>query len=274
MSFYVKKASGEKELFDPEKFKTSLRRAGANQEIIDEIIQELEKQPAMRSTKKIYRFAHDYLESHKPALAARYSIKHALFDLGPAGYPFEQFIGHLFERQGYKVTTNKLMSGFCVEHEIDVLAIKDSMQYIIECKFHQRQNYKSDIKIPLYVKARFDDIIEALSQKKTSIPFQPYIVTNTKFTTEAIKFAECRNIKLLDWSYPYGESLPVLIDKYKLHPITALSSLSQNQKSALIKQGVILCKDAAKHQQVFSRIGLSAQKARKIIAEAQEVCEI
>ena len=38
MEFYVRKASGKRELFDIEKFRTSLKKAGAEESLIERII--------------------------------------------------------------------------------------------------------------------------------------------------------------------------------------------------------------------------------------------
>ena len=92
MDFYVRKASGRKELFDTEKFRASLAKAGAAESLIDSMVFEIQQLPKLRSTKEIYGYALTRLQQEHMAVAARYNIKRALLDLGPAGFPFEQFI--------------------------------------------------------------------------------------------------------------------------------------------------------------------------------------
>ena len=71
---------------------------------------------------------------------------------------------------------------------------------LVECKFHNKQQYYSDLKTSLYVKARFDDIN---AQKSGSEKFTTCLLaTNTKFTRNAIRYSECAGIKLLSWGYP------------------------------------------------------------------------
>jgi len=274
MSFYITKVSGEKELFDPEKLKRSLRKSRVPAEIIEEILRQVEANPALRTTKNIYGFAYDYLRHAKPSLGARYSLKQALLELGPAGFPFEQYVAHLFRKEGYTVETNQIITGHCVDHEIDAVCSNNHEKYMIECKFHGRQELKSDVKVSLYVKARFDDVKEAWQKKRAPEFHQAWIVTNTKFTSEAIKFAECRNIKLLGWDYPAGNTLPDLVAKYGLHPITALTSLSGAQKKMLIEHQITLCHEATKNPSIMRELGFSQKEVDAIIKESSEVCEL
>ena len=301
MAFYITKISGEKELFDPEKLKRSLRKSKAPESLIDEILQKVENDPSLRTTQSIYGFAYDCLRQSKPSLAARYSLKQALIELGPAGFPFEQFIAHLFRKEGYFVETNQIVVGHCVEHEVDVICSNNKQKFMVECKFHGRPELKCDVKVSLYVKARFDDIKEAhvksaalrqahnnqevdghshaalrQTQNERDVDefHEAWIVTNTKFTTEAIKFATCRNIQLIGWSIPEGRSLSELVAKYGAHPITALTSLSGSQKRMLIQNNIVLCQDVEKHKNMFKELGFSHDEIENLVNEAHEVCTI
>ncbi len=274
MSFYITKMSGEKELFDPEKLKRSLRKSRAPEELIQEILEEVTKNTDLRTTQKIYEFAYSHLKKTKPSFGGRYSLKQALLELGPAGFPFEQYIADLFRKEGYTVTTNEIVTGHCVDHEIDAICTNNNERYMVECKFHGRQDLKCDVKVSLYVKARFDDVKEAWGKKRAPEFHQAWIVTNTKFTTQAIKFAECRNIQLLGWSYPEGKSLPDLVAKYGLHPVTALTSLSGSQKRMLIGENVVLCHDVEKHAHILKKLGFSQKEIEAIVNESVEICQI
>ena len=59
-------------------------------------------------------------------------------ELGPSGFPFENFIGHIFRHDGYSTDVGVIMQGNCVTHEVDVLACKDDRCYIVECKYHNQ----------------------------------------------------------------------------------------------------------------------------------------
>ena len=284
MAFYITKISGEKELFDPEKLRRSLHKSKAPESLINEILQKVENDPSLRTTQSIYGFAYDCLRQSKPSLAARYSLKQALIELGPVGFPFEQFIAHLFRKEGYFVETNQIVVGHCVEHEVDVICSNNKQKFMVECKFHGRPELKCDVKVSLYVKARFDDIKEAhvksaalrQTQNERDVDefHEAWIVTNTKFTTEAIKFATCRNIQLIGWSIPEGRSLSELVAKYGAHPITALTSLSGSQKRMLIQNNIVLCQDVEKHKNMFKELGFSHDEIENLVNEAHEVCTI
>jgi len=276
MDFLIKKASGEKEPFNLKKFKRSLKRCGAPDKVIMKIAQKIEKKTELRSTKQIYEFALEELKKINPALAARYNLKQALILLGPSGFPFELFIEKIFEEQGYTVERNQYVNGFCILHELDLIAKKNNTYLMIECKFHNRQKYKADVKIPLYIKARFDDVEKAWKLKPEHFKkfHQAWIATNTKFTSDAVQYSECAGIKLLDWKYPYKASLPVLIKKHTLYPITTLTTLSLPEKKALIKKGLILCRDIKKKENILKEIGLKPSDRRRTIKEAVDLCTV
>ncbi|HEV2601185.1 MAG TPA: restriction endonuclease [Candidatus Babeliales bacterium] len=272
---YIRKASGEKEPFDIQKFKHSLLKIGAPEQLITKIVKEIELMPAMRTTRQLYDFALERLQENNPPLAARYNIKRALMELGPTGFPFEQFIALIFKEQGYSTQTDQIGRGACVDHELDIIARKESKHLMIECKFHNRQGIKSDVKVTLYVKARFDDIAKGWNNnpKDTDKFHGAWIVTNTRFTSQAIQYAQCAQIQLLDWSYPVDNNLPHLIKKLQLHPITALTALSRQQKRAFIKNKLILCRDIPHRTELLKKLGFPEHTIKKICEEAAAICE-
>lgn len=267
MTFYIKKTSGEKETFSLRKLRASLRQVGADDKLIDTIVHEIERLHP-KSTKAIHAIAFSLLQKQEPHIAARYNLRRALMELGPAGFSFEQFIARTLTHLGYSTTTNVVVPGACVEHEVDIIAEKDNQQTIVECKFHHRLGLKIDVKVTLYVQARFEDI-----QRKKRCD-HVWLFTNTKFTSEAIAYANCMNMKLTGWSYPTDNSLARLIDRFGLHPITALTSLSNREKKELIRAGLILCRDAGQQKDLLKSIGLSGYAIKKLIREAHAVCKI
>jgi len=271
MSFNIKKISGDKEPFDRSKFSRSLSKAGASSSFINQLIKEIEENRHLRTTKKIYNYALDRLYRHKPAIASRYNIKQALLQLGPAGFPFEQFVAKIFQALGYATKTNVIIAGRCIDHEVDILLTEGNKQLMVECKYHNRQQLKSDVKVTLYIKASFDDVNEAWGHRQLHL-HKGWIVTNTKFTSEAIKYGECAGINLLSWDYPQGKSLIELIHAYTLHPITTLVSLNKKEKQTFIAKGFVLCKDAPRYKTMLKELGIPPQKIKAIISEALEVC--
>lgn len=271
---YVIKSSGEQELFSVEKFQRSLRKAGAKQEQIEQLTQKVLADPLLQTTYDIYRYAYEQLLKQAPPVAARYNLKMALSELGPTGYPFEHFVATIFKEQGFETAIDQTLPGFCVTHEIDIILKKDSKHYMVECKFHAI-HLKANVKIPLYIKARFDDVLKVLHHQESVAEFhQAWVVTNTQFTSEAIIYGECVGLNMISWSYPKDRGLAYMIDAYGIHPITTLTSLTRKQKQALIKEGLVLCKDAAASRHLLEKIGLHKKKIDQVLYEAQVVCEL
>lgn len=275
MSFFITKTSGEKELFSLRKFRRSLKKSGADAKSIDKIISDIiDMQP--KSTQEIHDYTISQLTKKNRPIAARYNLKRALMELGPAGYPFEKYIAALLTAMGYKTILNQFIDGACVRHEVDVLASRNKSHYMVECKFHNLVGLKTDIKVALYIHARFLDIEKAWkkSKKKQQQFYQAWIISNTQFTSEAIQYAHCVDMRLTGWSYPAGESLAEMIDAHGLYPITALTSLNRRQKNLLIEDGLILCRDAASYKSSFKKYGLKPQEIAQLLEEARAVCSI
>lgn len=264
----VTKASGEREPFNVEKFQRSLRRAGANDALIRSLTQQVMHDPSLITTREIYAFALGQLSASNPPVAVRYNLKSALSQLGPSGFPFEHFVAEIFKQLGYSVSVDQELSGACVAHEIDIVISKNGTQEIIECKFHQ-PHIRASVKVPLYVKARFDDIRTAHATITNA-----WCVTNTKFTTQATAYGQCVQLRMLSWDQPDNNNLATMIDKLGLHPITALTSLSASQKKDLIMDGVVLCKDLSHRKKELAKLGLPPAKVDAIVHEAQTACEL
>lgn len=271
----VTKASGEIEDFDENKVIRSLKKAGAQEKIIEKILHQIQKLPDRTSTQQIYSTAFESLKNAPFAVAARYNIKQALYDLGPTGYPFEQYVSHIFKQQNYSVSVSQKIDGYCVTHEIDIVAKKNDAHLIIECKFHNRYGLKSDIKTSLYVQARFEDIQKGFVHRKGKHVWDIHtiiLVTNTKFTTDAISYGKCVGIKMIGWAYPPQENLAYFIERYSLFPITALTTLNKHQKIELINNGVVLCQEICKNETRLQQIESNEQKRNQIFQEARDIC--
>lgn len=272
----ITKLSGETEQFSRSKLQESLINAGAPPESAKIIARKIERELKRGiTTKEIYRKAFSLLKKEKGPFAARYSLKRAIFELGPHGYPFERFIGKLLERNGYKVEVGKIIQGKCVTHEVDVVARKGDKQFFIESKFHNWQGTKSDVKVALYVKARFDDIQNKLRDVPDRATFhQVWLITNTRFTSDAIRYANCVHMKITGWKYPKRGSLENLIEQTGLHPLTAPTSLSSSQKKALLNRGIVLCREIIEKPQLLKEIGLRDSEYKQVMEEVKGICSV
>lgn len=271
----VTKFSGEIVLFDKEKLQKSLQKSGADESAVFQVMHEIDKQLYEGiPTKKIYKLAFQLLKKFSNAHAARYNLRSAVQALGPAGFFFEKFVAKLFELEGYQTQTNLIFDGKCISHEVDVLLKKENIISMIECKFHGNQDAKSDVKVPLYILSRFND----LREKDFSVFGSDYqiqhcwIVTNNRFTDDAIKFAICSGLNLLSWDYPKGNSLRNKIDSAQIYPVTCLTTLTQVEKDKLLIQEIITVKDLMRHSDWLSKIGLSKNRIKNILLEANQLC--
>jgi hypothetical protein len=277
MSVTIVKASGRQEEFDIRKLVDSLIRSGASEDVAQEIAQKVSGQitPRLR-TKHIFRMARKLLHKYNRAADMRYSIKRAIYALGPAGYQFEQYFARILKEYGYAVEVNRIMNGYCVTHEVDVFAVKENSGFIIECKYHSDGGIPTDVKTALYIHSRFADIkrgYEASPGNCVRI-IEGWLVTNTRCSSDAIKFAECMGLRIVSWRYPQREGLEKMIEDKRLYPVTILTSVRRNILDILFLNKFILAKDIADiDQQAFiERSGLDRNIAGILKREADEVC--
>lgn len=264
----VVKATGEKESFSEEKVRVSIQRAGIPEELQKQVLTHIKnKLYDDIPTSEIYRHITEFLgQSQNPYTKARYSLKQAIMDLGPTGYPFEDFVGEILKAGGYQTQVRVILAGKCVTHEIDVVAKKETNKVIIEAKFHNMPGIKTGIHEALYTKARFNDIVEKNDFN------QVWLVTNTKISQDAITYGVCMGMKIVSWNYPEGESLRDLIENARLHPITALTTLSQSQQQKLLENHIVLCKNICQNPDLLDQFGIKNEEKKATLSEAQFVC--
>lgn len=269
----VIKASGNKELFDVTKLIRSLKNAGANQNTIEDIIQHIEKWIYSGvTTKNIYEYAFEIL-NRKTEQSTRYRLKQAIMELGPSGYPFEHFIGKIFEKQGYHTSVGVMVEGYCISHEMDVIATYDHNQLLIECKYSSDQGKNVSVQVPLYVRSRIDDIIKKRKELKQyqDFNFSGWVITNTRFSPESEEYARCYNLHLVGWDYPHGNGLKEMIEKEKIYPITILNSLNTKQKQYLIEKGFVICYELIHHIDILNELSLNHKKRYEVMKEIETI---
>lgn len=269
----ITKADGTLEEFNPAKLRQSLQRSGASRHDVDKIVNEIEKiLHEGIQTKEIYKQAFALLKGVESAVIARYAVRRALFGLGPTGFPFETFLAKLYEKLGYNTKTGILLKGKCAEHEIDLAAYKADHSFIAEAKFHARTGLKSDLQVAMYSYARLLDLADnSICSADVCGIKDLKIITNTKFTNAATKYANCVGVELLSWEYPKQGNLYDLIEKTKMYPITVLQSLTISQKRLLIERGIIVTADIFKRPDDVAKLHLSPKKMEALLIEARQL---
>ncbi len=270
----IKKQSGEWVNFDRQKLVRSLINSGANYELANAIVSEIESKIQHGATsKQIFRLAFQKLRTRSNSNAARYNLKKGIQLLGPAGFYFEKFIARIFELQGFLTKTNLIVEGNCVSHELDVVVQKDMHLAMIECKFHGSQETKTDVKVPMYILSRFNDLRNrdfnffSSNQQFTKC----WIVTNNKFTEDAVKFGVCSELNLLSWNYPEGNSLKDIITHYRVFPITCLTTITQAEKEILLLEDILTVYDFIHFGKSKTNLKLSQNRLKKVLNECHQL---
>lgn len=269
----ITKADGEQEPFDSAKLEHSLQSAGASStvraRILAQIISDLH--PGMM-TEDIYARAFELLRTHEATpIAARYSIKRAVFELGPSGFPFEQFLAEVMRAHGWHTSTGVTLMGRCASHEVDVLMERNGTRVGIEAKFHNDPGGKTDVKDALYVHARYEDLGRA--PEASSRVDEGWLVTNTRFTRNAIRYAHCSSLKLIGWDYPHKHGLFDMIEAGGVHPLTALTTLTTGEKRRLLDKRIVLCRHI-QTPHLLQEYGVKHDHIPKVLEEARQLCGI
>lgn len=270
----IVKANGEHQTFDPEKLRFSLLHSGATAEATEEVVAHLipDLHNGM-STHDIYRHAFQVLAKLSKPVARSYSLRRAVMQLGPSGFPFEDFIAEVLRAKGLECLTRQTVLGGCVPHEVDVVAWNQKKLIMVEAKFHNELGTKSDLKVVLYIKARFDDLAENVfayggeNRKVTD----SWLITNTKFSSTAIHYAVCKNMTLIGWNYPEQGSLQQMIEEERLHPVTCLTTLTEAQKKILLTGGIVLCSKVKENPEVLRQLLGDGLNHNAVLTEINEL---
>lgn len=270
----IRKTSGEMEAFSRNKLNASLSRSGADPEAIRAIVDDVEAwiYDGIPSS-KIYSRAFSLLRKQQLGMAARYKLKNAMMELGPTGYPFERLIGEVFRLQGFDVEVGQVLQGHCVTHEVDVIATRGKEQHFIECKYYQSTGKNANVQVPMYIRSRVDDLIRYRKElpQFRDFTFHGWVVTNTRFTSDAVSFGECTGLNLLSWDYP-SRGLKELIDEEHIFPVTVLTRLTTAEKHALMDQGIVLCNQIPANLNVLASVGIDEKRIKGIVKEIHYLC--
>jgi hypothetical protein len=232
--------------------------------------------PPSSHTKAIFRMAKKLLRQYNAVSGMKYSLKKALSALGPSGYPFEKYVARILKSHGYDVEVDKIVAGYCVNHEVDVYAVRGDEHFVVECKYHSNGGNPTDVKVALYIHSRFEDIRKAFAQNpaEESVVYRGLLVTNTRLTTDAIKYAECAGLGIMSWRYPAKESLEKMIEGKRLYPVTVLPAARRKALGPLFDNDIILAQEIADmdERDFLKKSGLDLATARTIKKQADALC--
>ena len=268
-NFYIYKSHGGKEVFSKQKLFYSLMRTGLPKKECQDIADKVAKEVGQGTkTREIYRKALKLVKETSSLAAVHYSLKKAIFDLGPSGHHFETYVAKYFQEKGFQTETCLILNGRLVKHEVDVIAVKDQTRVFVECKFHNRVGIKNDIKIALYIKARWDDLNEGPEGKNLD---GFYLASNTAFSIDAITYAKGTNLKLLGVNAPSEKPFIEEIKELNLYPITSLKKLSRSFKNTLLSKNILLAKELPGQIKLLTRMGMLEDEINLLLLEVEQL---
>jgi len=243
LAIFVIKADGKKELFDRGKVVRTCLRMGATGQVAEAVAEKIEMNLYDGiETRKILQMIFRQLSRHEPAVKHKIDLRKALSLMKPKP-DFEFFIQTLLSEHGYEVTPNQIVNGKCVEHEVDAIARRDGLTYIVEVKHHFNYHILTGLDVSRVARAVFEDVTEGFELGLNSLKIdRAMIVCNTKFSEHAKRYAECRGIKHIGWNSPLDLNLQTMIAEKKLYPITYLKGLTITTTERLAQAGIVLLK--------------------------------
>ena len=87
------------------------------------------------------------------------------------------------------------------------------------------------------------------------------------------KYGNCVGLMLTSWDYPKGRALKNRIDTAGLHPLTSLTTITKSEKSKLLEQGIVLCREIKDNPDVLKKVGIGGARRKKILADSQSLCK-
>jgi hypothetical protein len=270
----VIKANGAREEFSKWKIVRTCLRMGATQETAEAIADEIESRLYDGiTTRRILQMIYRRLKKRKPVMKLQIDLRRSLSLLRSAP-DFERYIQFLLRAHGYEVTSNQIIRGRCVEHEVDAVARKDGKTCIVEVKHHYKYHTPTSLDVSRISRAVFEDLTEGhqLGHNNLKIDYA-MIVCNTKLSEHAKRYANCRGIKHIGWSTPPNQDLQTMIETKKLYPITILKGLSTTTRNKLTSNNIILLKQLTETNttQLRRQTGIAKQKLAPLVDSAKAI---
>lgn len=269
------KGDGNKVPFDANKVKESIRKTGAGEAIIEQVLSKVtSKMKDGMTTQDLYNLVKKELNDQSVCFSCRYSLRESVLKMGPAGFNFEYYVAAILEAHGYKTEVPKTnFQGACVDHEIDVVAEKDNRRIMIEAKFRNRKNDTVDLKDIMATWSRFLDLVDGASVGRCPHFDEVWLVTNARFTKHARKFGQCKAMHLTGWKYPKDYSFGGMVDEVALYPVTAVDDLAENEVEDLAKSGLLLCKDLeqTEPEDLSERLNWKIERAKNLIGKCSAI---
>jgi Holliday junction resolvase-like predicted endonuclease len=273
---YVTKADGSKQPFDKQKIINTCLRLQATPEQAQSIADKIEaKAYDGIPTKKILQMIFQYMKKYRPAIGYQIDLRQAIAMLRSKP-DFEIFVSKLFEAMGYKVETNLIIQGKCIEHEIDVVARKEEEVILIEAKHHVNHHTYSGLDVFLQLNSNLEDLREGYKAGKNKFRFtKAILICNTKVSEHAKRYALCKGLEFIAWKFPLERGLERIIEENKLYPITFLREIERGEAYKLADAKIVTIKQLLDDAEKIARnTGISKNRILKLQQDAKLVLGI
>jgi len=263
----VTKANGSRQLFDKNKIVKTCMRMGATRRDAVDVADKIEKRLYDGvSTAKILQMLFQFMRKYRPHVGRIYDLRRGLSLMGSKP-EFEIFVQLLLSYNGFEVSSNRILRGKCVEHEVDGIARLNGVAYLVETKHHVNYHSFTGLDESRIARAILEDVTEGYALGKNGLKIdKAMIVTNTKYSDYAIQYGVCKGILQVGWSTPANLSLQSMIEAKNLYPLSCVRGLSIDTRMQLADSGVVLINQLMEEDAVVlaRQTGLSQEVIRKI----------
>ncbi len=258
--------------FDKEKVVQTCLRMGTTREVAVKVAQQVEtKLYEGISTKEILRLVFTLIRRHKPAAKHVFDLRYGI-SLMESKPEFEVFVRVLLSYSGFQVQPNTILRGLCGEHEVDAVAVKDGLTYLVEAKHHGTYHALTGLDESRIARAIIEDVTDGYKNGIT--PFKvdgAMIVTNTRYSEHASVYGGCRGILQVGWSSPEGLGIKDVVEKYRLYPLSCLRGVSRETRLRLVDVGIVLIRQLLDqdHGYLERTLGLSPEAVSSLMEKAR-----
>lgn len=276
MAFLVTKADGSKQPFDKEKIVQTCLRMGANHDVAIQVAEQVEKRVYEGiTTQKILQIIFTLMRKNKPAVKHLFDLKHGISLMEPKP-EFEAFVRVLLAHSGFQVKPNTILKGLCGEHEVDAIASKDGLTYLVEAKHHLNYHALTGLDESRIARAIIEDITDGYTRGATAVKIDgAIIVTNTRYSEHALVYGGCRGILQVGWTSPEGFGLRDTVEKYQLYPLSCLRGISTETRLRLVEAGIVLIKQLLEQDSHYieRKIELPQENVLSMMEKARHTTE-
>ena len=240
MTIQVIKADGTMQAYDRNKVMRTIRNYGIPDGEAEAVIEEIERHLHDRMrTRDILRLIRTVGRKYQPVVAERTNVRRAIGLFRPKP-DFELYVQALLAGSGYEVGEGRILKGRCGEHEVDAIAAKDGITYFVEVKHHHNHHRMTGLDEGRIARAIVEDVQEGYKEGRNHFTVdKAMIVSNTKLSSHAKRYAACWDIKHIGWDNPAEENIASMVADRMLCPVTLIKGVNARMRKNLVYAGIV-----------------------------------